>query len=82
MLRVTHHMATEPRLLSSPWECVASQTLPRRTQVDPLYFHSCLGFDSWDASGVLTLSSMYGQEMVPDPDLEVSLTWKQLIWIM
>ena len=34
--------------------------LLRKTQVAPLQFHSSLGFDSWDASGVLTLSFIFG----------------------
>ena len=71
VLLVTHYTATErkPNISSSLWEWLGGQALLRRTQVVPLQFHSCLGFDVWDASGVLKLVFYIRQRMASDPGL-------------
>ena len=48
----------------------------KRTQVGPLQFHSCLGFDSWDASGVLTLVFTFGKKWHPIRRLTATLIGK------
>ena len=50
--------------------------LLKRTQVGPLQFHNCLGFDSWDASGVLTSCFIYGKEWRAIRRLKALFTWK------
>ena len=44
------------------------------TRLGPLHFHSFLDFDSWDASGVLTLS--YSKQWRPVRSLTATLTGK------